>query len=234
MTGLRHGVPNTLWSRCNYSALLKGSTMSKPVRQGTEVMLEKRHACNGLTVGVPKEIYEGERRVALAPANVPQLKKKGFNVIVESGAGAEADFPDAMYKAQGAEIVSKEAAFSADIVLKVRPPQEFDDKHEVDLFKEGATLISLIYPAQNGGLLERFRKHGVTVFAADCVPRLTRAQVYDVLSSMNNIAGYKAVLEAANTFGRYFKQTITAAGKVCNPVRAAHTPVVCWCRRRIA
>mmetsp|Transcript_19982 Transcript_19982/g.35616 ORF Transcript_19982/g.35616 Transcript_19982/m.35616 type:complete len:1034 (-) Transcript_19982:32-3133(-) len=172
-----------------------------------------------MVVGVPREIHTDERRVALCPANVKALQTKGYRVIVEVGAGEDAGFPDSMYIEVGARVVDKETVFGADIVMKVRAPEEYGDaQHEAQLLKAGAVLICLIHPAQNKPLLDLLQQRHVTTFAVDCIPRLTRSQVYDVLSSMANIAGYKAVLEAANSFGRYFKQTITAAGKV-NPAK---------------
>jgi len=186
--------------------------MSDPGRPGPAFVRRRPYA--EVTVGVPREVHPGERRVAITPPNVAQLVQKGYKVVVEAGAGVAADFPDAMYSAVGARVGDRAAAFGADVVLKVRPPAATDDGHEVDLLPEGAVLICLVQPAQNRELLDRFVKARVTVFALDCIPRISRSQVYDVLSSMANVAGYKAVLEAANAFGRYFKQTITAAGKV--------------------
>ncbi|XP_072028728.1 NAD(P) transhydrogenase, mitochondrial-like [Amphiura filiformis] len=163
-----------------------------------------------LTVGVPRESFPNERRVALAPAAVQALVKKGFNVTVEDGAGAQANFLNKDYEAAGATIKSKNDAFSADIVLKVRPPA----MDEVDLLKENQNLISFLYPAQNKDLVDKLATRKINAFAMDCVPRISRAQVFDALSSMANIAGYKAVVEAANNFGRFFTGQITAAGKV--------------------
>ena len=163
-----------------------------------------------LTIGVPREVFPNERRVALAPAAVQSLVKAGFSVTVEDGAGAEAFFSNKDYEAAGATIKSKNDAFGADIVLKVRPP-EMD---EVGLLKENKNLISFLYPAQNKELVEKLATRKINAFAMDCVPRISRAQVFDALSSMANIAGYKAVVEAANNFGRFFTGQITAAGKV--------------------
>ncbi|GAB4817580.1 hypothetical protein N2152v2_004626 [Parachlorella kessleri] len=166
-----------------------------------------------LTVGVPRETYENEARVALTPAGVAALKKAGFkNVVVESNAGALANFSDEEYVKAGATIGSTKDAFGQDIVLKVRPPAA--DK-EVGLFKEGANLISYIYPAQNKELVAKLQEKGLTVVGMDCIPRmLSRAQTFDSLSSMANIAGYRAVIEAAQHFGRFFTGQITAAGRV--------------------
>ncbi|XP_058944433.1 NAD(P) transhydrogenase, mitochondrial-like [Pocillopora verrucosa] len=163
-----------------------------------------------LTIGVPKEIHDGERRVALSPEAVKQLTKQGFNVVVEAGAGTGAKFLDSDYVAAGAEVKSVKEALGSDIVLKVRPPQQ----NEADLMKEGGKLISFLYPAQNKDLLDVLAKRKITAFGVDCIPRISRAQTFDALSSMANIAGYKAVIEAANLFGRFFTGQITAAGKV--------------------
>lgn len=169
-----------------------------------------------LTVGVPKEIHEGERRVAMSPEATEKFTKQGFKVVVESGAGEGAKFLDADYIAAGAEVKSAKEAFSSDIVLKVRPPQknQVSGVHEADLMKEGGKLISFLYPAQNKDLLDVLAKRKITAFGVDCIPRISRAQSFDALSSMANIAGYKAVIEAANLFGRFFTGQITAAGKV--------------------
>ncbi|KAI5096484.1 NAD(P) transhydrogenase, mitochondrial, partial [Silurus meridionalis] len=169
-----------------------------------------------LTVGVPKEIFENELRVALSPAGVDALIKQGFNVVVESGAGEAAKFPDELYFKAGATVKGVEDVLSSDIVVKVRAPMlnPVLGVHETDLMKEGATLVSFIYPAQNAELMDRLAKRKATVLAMDQVPRVTIAQGYDALSSMANIAGYKAVVLAANNFGRFFTGQITAAGKV--------------------
>ncbi|GAA6101674.1 NAD(P) transhydrogenase, mitochondrial [Tachysurus ichikawai] len=169
-----------------------------------------------LTVGIPKEIFENELRVALSPAGVDALVKQGFNVVVESGAGDSAKFPDELYSKAGATVKGVKDVLSSDIVVKVRAPMLNPDLgvHETDLMKEGATLVSFIYPAQNTELMDRLSKRKATVLAMDQVPRVTIAQGYDALSSMANIAGYKAVVLAANNFGRFFTGQITAAGKV--------------------
>jgi len=165
---------------------------------------------NNLTIGVPKEIFPGERRVALAPAAVAALTKKGFNVAIEGGAGEEAKIPNAAFEEAGAKIVDKDAVFNSDLLFKIRPPA----LEEVDLLKEGGTLLSFLYPAQNKELIDALAAKKMTAFAMDCVPRISRAQVFDALSSMANIAGYRAVVEASNHFGRFFTGQITAAGKV--------------------
>lgn len=166
--------------------------------------------CSNLTIGVPKESFTKECRVAVTPAAVKTLIKEGFSVNVEDGAGAAANFTNKDYEEAGAKIKSKVEAFGADIVLKVRSPAV----EEIDLLKEGSNLISFVYPAQNKELLDKLATRKATLFGMDCVPRISRAQVFDALSSMANIAGYKGVIEAANNFGRFFTGQITAAGKV--------------------
>ncbi|KAM5192187.1 NAD(P) transhydrogenase, mitochondrial [Mantella aurantiaca] len=169
-----------------------------------------------LTVGVPKEIFQNEKRVALSPAGVQALVKQGFNVVVESGAGEASKFSDDQYKEAGANIQGIKEVFASDLVLKVRAPMLSPALgiHEVDLFRPSSTLVSFIYPAQNPDLLKKLSEKNTTVLAMDQVPRVTIAQGYDALSSMANIAGYKAVVLAANNFGRFFTGQITAAGKV--------------------
>jgi NAD(P) transhydrogenase subunit alpha len=171
-----------------------------------------------LKVGIPKETYPGECRVAATPDTAKMLQKMGFHVLVERGAGAAANFPDEAYQQVGCELISDTAVLweSADIVIKVRSPgmNPTTGRHEADLLPEGKTLISFIYPAQNTELLEKLSTRKATVLAMDAVPRISRAQKMDALSSMANIAGYRAVIEAANNFGRFFTGQITAAGKV--------------------
>uniref|UniRef100_A0A8V5H8P3 proton-translocating NAD(P)(+) transhydrogenase n=1 Tax=Melopsittacus undulatus TaxID=13146 RepID=A0A8V5H8P3_MELUD len=169
-----------------------------------------------LTVGVPKEIFENEKRVALSPAGVQALAKQGFNVVVESGAGEASKFSDDHYREVGAKIQGTKEVLASDLIIKVRAPiyNSALGVHEADLFKTTATLISFIYPAQNPDLLKKLAEKKTTVLAMDQVPRITIAQGYDALSSMANIAGYKAVVLAANHFGRFFTGQITAAGKV--------------------
>uniref|UniRef100_A0A674NHM8 proton-translocating NAD(P)(+) transhydrogenase n=1 Tax=Takifugu rubripes TaxID=31033 RepID=A0A674NHM8_TAKRU len=163
-----------------------------------------------LVVGVPKETLQNERRVALSPAGVEALVKQGFRVQVESGAGEESKFSDQQYKNAGATITDVKGAFGSDLVLKVRAPS----LSEVDFLKPKSTLVSFVYPAQNSQLMQKLSERQSTVLAMDQVPRVTIAQGYDALSSMANIAGYKAVVLAANNFGRFFTGQITAAGKV--------------------
>src|SRR3970040_2128757 len=163
-------------------------------------------------IGVPREIAAGERRVATVPEVVEKLIKLGFKVAVQSGAGEAANFSDDVYRAAGAEIVDGAAKLwaASDIVVKVRGPST--DK--IGLMREGCTLVSFIWPAQNPELLKQLAAKKATVLAMDSVPRISRAQKLDALSSMANIAGYRAVIEAAHHFGRFFTGQITAAGKV--------------------
>ena len=171
-----------------------------------------------MKIGVPREIHPGECRVAASPKNVERLKKMGFEVAIETGAGSSASFPDSAYEAVGAEIVADAASLwaNADIVIKVRPPapHPVTGTHEASMLNEGGTLISFIWPGENKEVVEALQARKATVLAMDCVPRITRAQKLDALSSMANIAGYRAVIEAAQHFGRFFTGQMTAAGKV--------------------
>lgn len=167
-----------------------------------------------MQIGVPKEILAGETRVAASPSSVEQLIKLGFEVVIESQAGSLASFEDAAYQAAGATMASKDDVWQSDIVLKVNAPVSNEEVDEISLLKEGATLISFIWPAQNAELMEKLTVKSINVMAMDCVPRISRAQALDALSSMANIAGYRAVVEAAHEFGRFFTGQITAAGKV--------------------
>ena len=163
-----------------------------------------------MQIGIPLETVEFECRVAATPKTVSQLTQLGFQVQVEKQAGLKASFPDDAYQQAGAEIVDQQTAWSADLILKVSPPTE----DEAQKLKEGATLISFIYPAQNPQLLDVLAQKKVSILAMDCVPRITRAQSMDALSSMANISGYRAVIEASHQFGRFFTGQITPAGKV--------------------
>jgi NAD(P) transhydrogenase subunit alpha len=170
-----------------------------------------------MKVGIPKEIYPHESRVAAVPETVHKIRKLGFDVVVEAGAGDAATFADSTYVEAGATIApdSETLYGQADVVLKVRQPIGLaGGKHEADLLREGTTLISFVWPAQNKELLERLAARKVTVLAMDAVPRITRAQRMDALSAMANIAGYRAVIEAASHFGRFFPGQVTAAGRV--------------------
>jgi NAD(P) transhydrogenase subunit alpha len=171
-----------------------------------------------LTIGVPREIHPGERRVACVPRAAVKLIKLGFDVIVESGAGAAAAFTDQAYQEAGATIVPDASAVwsRADLILKVRAPETYDGTgpHEADQIRQGARLISFIWPAQNKELIDRLARRKATVLAMDAVPRISRAQKLDALSAMANIAGYRAVIEAASYYGRFLGGQITAAGRV--------------------
>jgi NAD(P) transhydrogenase subunit alpha len=165
-----------------------------------------------LKIGALKEIFEGENRVAMTPESALQLVKLGHTACIETGAGAKAGFSDAAYAAAGVEVLKTAAAVvkAADVLVKVRGPEA----KEAKALREGQTLISFFWPAQNAELLETVKDRGATVVAMDMVPRISRAQKMDALSSMANIAGYRAVIEAGNNFGRFFTGQVTAAGKV--------------------
>ncbi|MGR5176315.1 Re/Si-specific NAD(P)(+) transhydrogenase subunit alpha [Vibrio parahaemolyticus] len=163
-----------------------------------------------MQIGVPRETLAGETRVAATPKSVEQLLKLGFDVSIESQAGSLASFDDAAYVAAGATIVTSDEVWNSDLILKVNAPN--DD--EIAALKEGASLVSFVWPAQNPELMEKLSSKNINVMAMDSVPRISRAQALDALSSMANIAGYRAVVEAAHEFGRFFTGQITAAGKV--------------------
>ena len=165
-----------------------------------------------LQIGVPREVFPGEKRVATVPEVVEKLVKQGFRVAVEAGAGEGSQISDDAYRAAGAEVVADRAALwaTSDIVFKVRAP----DDAEIALLREGGTLVSFLWPAQNPELMQKLAARRATVLAMDSVPRISRAQKMDALSSMANIGGYRAVIEAAHAFGRFFTGSITAAGKV--------------------
>lgn len=163
-----------------------------------------------MRIGVVKESAPGETRVAATPATVKQLIDLGYVVTIERGAGEASSFTDAAYEAAGATISDKPEAWSSDVIFKVNAPSEL----EIALMLDGATLISMISPALNPELVDQLAARPITVMAMDAVPRISRAQSLDVLSSMANIAGYRAVVEAAHEFGRFFTGQVTAAGKV--------------------
>ncbi len=171
-----------------------------------------------MRIGVPKEIEEGEKRVALTPEVATQLQKLGFTIAIESKAGEAASFGDEQYDQVGVEVIEdpRELWTTSDIIMKVRPPKEHPELgfYGVELLKAHQTLISFLYPAQNPEMLKELSERGVTALAMDSVPRISRAQKMDALSSMANIAGYRAVVEAAQHFGRFFTGQITAAGKI--------------------
>ncbi|NRP89151.1 NAD(P) transhydrogenase subunit alpha [Ensifer adhaerens] len=164
-----------------------------------------------MRVGSPKEVMEGEARVAMTPDSAQQIQKLGYECLIEKGAGRSAGFSDEAYERAGVAVVDRgELYANVDIVVKVRPPET----SEMGSLRRGQTLISFFYPAQNSGLLEEARARACNVIAMDMVPRISRAQKMDALSSMANIAGYRAVIEAGNNFGRFFTGQVTAAGKV--------------------
>ena len=169
-------------------------------------------------IGIPKEIHPGERRAAATPQTILRLKKLGFDVAVESGAGDAVNATDAAYQEAGARVYddTRRLWAESDLIIKVRPPEENRTLgvHESDLLREGGWLIGFMWPAQNRELLDRLARRKATVFAMDSVPRITRAQKMDTLSAMANIAGYRAVIEAANNFPRFFGGQITAAGRI--------------------
>jgi proton-translocating NAD(P)+ transhydrogenase subunit alpha len=178
-----------------------------------------------MRIGVPKEIHEGEARVATSPEVAGQLQKLGFTVAVESGAGIKANFTDGAFRAAGATIIDDTRTLwsTSDIILKVRAPERHpgldpglanDAEDEIDLLQQGQVLVAFLWPGQNPDLLKRLAEKGVTALAIDSVPRISRAQKVDALSSMANIAGYRAVIEAAQHFGRFFTGQITAAGRI--------------------
>lgn len=171
-----------------------------------------------MKIGVPREVHDGECRVAMTPETAEQIQKLGFSVALETRAGEKAHFSDDAYREAGVEIVDDVKALwaNSDIVMKVRAPECHPalGVEETELLREGGNLISFIWPAQNEGLMEKLKARKATVMAMDSVPRISRAQKLDALSSMANIGGYRAVIEAANHFGRFFTGQITAAGKV--------------------
>ncbi|HBE82134.1 MAG: Re/Si-specific NAD(P)(+) transhydrogenase subunit alpha [Blastocatellia bacterium] len=163
-------------------------------------------------IGIPREIHPGEKRVAGTPQTILKLKKLGFDVVVETGAGEAIDCSDGEYQEAGAAIVENAAELwaASDVVIKVRPPED----GETELMRDGGWLVGFVWPGQNRDIVDRMAKKNATVFAMDSVPRITRAQKMDTLSAMANIAGYRAIIEAANNFPRFFTGQITAAGKI--------------------
>jgi len=171
-----------------------------------------------MKIGVPKEIHLNECRVALTPEVVPSVIDKGFEVLVESGCGESANYNDSEYEAAGAKILpSARSVWSeSDIIVKIRAPNtdESSERNEAQLLSKGQTIISFLWPAQNPELLETLAAAGANAISMDAVPRISRAQKLDALSSMANVAGYRAVVEAMHLFGRFFGGQITAAGKI--------------------
>ncbi len=171
-----------------------------------------------MRVAVPREIRSGERRVALVPESCKKVVGAGIEVAVESGAGEAAFFPDCAYAEAGATVVdgAEPLLGNADLVLKVQAPafNEALGRHEVDLLRPGAMLVGTLVPSRHQEVLEALAGRGISAFAADLIPRITRAQAMDTLSSMANVAGYKAVILAADHLPRYFPMLMTAAGTV--------------------
>lgn len=165
---------------------------------------------NEITIGVLSESDPEERRVAQVPSSIEKLIKQGYNVVVQDGAGKGASFSNKDYEQVGAKIVSLDDVYKSDIIVKVKPPTP----DEINQINPNATFISTLYPGRNDEIRDALVSNGCDSFALDCVPRISRAQSMDILSSMANIAGYKAVVEAANEFHRFFPGQITAAGKV--------------------
>lgn len=163
-----------------------------------------------VSIGVLKETEAGELRCSASPDSIQKLIKQGYNVVVQEGAGARAQFSDAEYQAVGASIGSFEQVMSSNVITKIRPP----NKDELGILSKGQTWISSIYPNRDATMADAITKTGATSYALDCVPRISRAQSMDILSSMSNISGYKAVIEAASALPRFFPGQITAAGKV--------------------
>jgi NAD(P) transhydrogenase subunit alpha len=171
-----------------------------------------------MKIGIPKEIHPGEMRVATTPEAAEQIMKLGFSVSIQSGAGLGANISDEAYKEVSVEIVKNAKTLwkQSDIVMKVRAPEQHPELaiDEIELLSKGGYLISFIWPAQNEQLMQKLAAKEATVLAMDSVPRMSRAQKLDALSSMANIAGYRAIVEAAQHFGRFFTGQITAAGKI--------------------
>ncbi len=165
-----------------------------------------------MKIGAPREVTKGECRVAMTPQSAVQLQKLGYDCVIESGAGLPARFKDQDYTDAGVKVVKSATTLwkQSDVIIKVRAP----NKTEIGRFKKGQILVGFVWPAQNEGLLKDLNGKCVTAIAMDMVPRISRAQKMDALSSMANIAGYRAVIEAGNNFGRFFTGQITAAGKV--------------------
>lgn len=187
---------------------LEDVAAENPAPRGEHEMAGEDGVAVPMTIGIPRESAPGENRVAATPITVRALRKLGYEVVVQHDAGRRASFTDAAYEEAGARIV--EDAWAADIVLALNPPA--DD--EIARLRRGATLVTFLYPRQNPELIEKLRARGVTALSMDMVPRISRAQSLDALSSMANITGYRAVVEASYAFGRFFTGQVTAAGKV--------------------
>ncbi|KAF7717445.1 NAD(P) transhydrogenase, mitochondrial [Penicillium ucsense] len=212
LTTLSASQPRSSRASTQWSYVVKRTNTS--ASSNTETVATTPYSA--LTVGVPRETAPNERRVAITPQNVAILLKRGFSrVLIERGAGEGAQLLDHVYEKAGATMVDRDTVYSqSDIVLKVRGPQMDGPFDEIAALRKGTTVISFLYPAQNKSIVEALAARGVTAFAMDRIPRISRAQVFDALSSMANIAGYKAVLEASNHFGRFLTGQVTAAGKI--------------------
>jgi NAD(P) transhydrogenase subunit alpha len=178
-----------------------------------------------MRLGIPREVRTHEKRVAATPTTVEKLRAFGYEVAIQRSAGARASFPDELYVAAGAELVDEASDIwgECDLVIKVRPPQALTyGGHELDMLREGGTILSLMFHDQNEDLVRRLAEKRATVLSLDKVPRITTAQKLDVLSSMGNISGYRAVVEAAGAYGGFFSLQVTAAGRT-NP---AHVLVI--------
>ena len=171
-----------------------------------------------MIIGVPKEIHPGERRVAIVPSTIGQLKKLGYAIIIEKGAGMQAHFPDTLYRNAGAEVVEKPAEVweRSDLIIKVRAPEMHPGlkRHEASLLGRESCLIAMLDPSRNTPLVKQLAETGATALSTDAIPRISRAQSMDVLSSMANISGYRAMIEATHLFGRLLPGQVTAAGKI--------------------
>lgn len=175
-----------------------------------------------MIIGVPKEIHPEERRVAIVPSTIEQLKKLGYSILVEKGAGVQAHFPDMLYRDAGADVAETptEVWGRSDLIIKIRAPEMHPAlrQHEASLLKSGSCLIAMLDPARNTELVKQLAKTGATTLSTDAIPRISRAQSMDVLSSLANISGYRAMIEAAHLFGRLLPGQVTAAGKI-NPAK---------------
>lgn len=167
-----------------------------------------------MIIGIPKETLAGERRVALTPDAAGRLAKRGITVKLESGAGTAAGFPDSAYTAVGVTVAPRADVWQADVLTKIQRPLPDSGQDEVALLRQGGVLIGLLQPLTQGALMKQIAARGVTSFALEALPRITRAQSMDVLSSMSTVAGYRAVLLAAETTGKFFPMLVTAAGTI--------------------
>ena len=221
----RAGPPKVIYLPSPTNFARRESSTADPTSESEFLAKDGRHSpavgpesipYSSLIVGVPREIYPNERRVAITPQNVALLLKKGFHrVLVERGAGVLAQFTDLAYKQAGATLVDGATVWNgSDILLKVRAPSIEGSHPEIEHLKDGSTVISMMFPAQNRETVDLIAKRHATSFAMDMIPRISRAQVFDALSSMANIAGYKAIMEASNHFGRFLVGQTTAAGKI--------------------